>query len=726
MATNETTEIVVRSAPRDLAPFLMDAPGMHVPADAGATLIEVFWQRHVLIGISLGLAVLAAAAYLLVTPKVYESTARLVIEQSGPRLLTESQGVMLKSETFLFAQCERILSAPILTDALDRLNHGGAGYRSLTTDNPLKKLKESLSADVGKRDDIVAVSFDGPDPNEAAQIANTVVQSYIENVSRGQRTAASDVLKILSREKEKRETERAVQGQALLKFRQTNGVLGLANNEGNIITQKLVTISTALTAAELATIDAKVAADALNAWANDPRTQSLKVPTGLNVDKETQTLLTELSNAQLRLSVKTGGLAANHPSVRAEQSYITDLRLRVVDAGQQGLARAQAREVELRRAFTQQRDEATSLTSVEAEKVRLEGDLRRTEQMCELLDARIKELTINEQAGALNITVIEDAAPDMKAVEPRPLRILGVGGLIGLVAGLAGALVRDRTDQRLRSPQDVLSLIGLPILGVVPRILAGQRGVRYLTAHAQPMSPASEAYRTIRTAIRFGASGTAAKTVLVTSAAPGEGKSTSASNLAISLAQAGYSTILVEADLRKPVMKDIFLSRSKGSINRLLRGEAVLEESIRPTDIDNLHVLLCDQPVQRPAEVIAGSEFKAILDRLKNNYQYVVVDSSPVCPVSDARVLATFCDVAIMVVCAGKSSRKMTHRAVSDLLGVGAKLLGVVVNNISKSSQRSFNEYGGYYYAQPATTVVSESSRQGSGHGEVPLLPMSH
>jgi capsular exopolysaccharide synthesis family protein len=246
---------------------------------------------------------------------------------------------------------------------------------------------------------------------------------------------------------------------------------------------------------------------------------------------------------------------------------------------------------------------------------------------------------------------------------------------------------------------------------VVPRMPHTRESHPSLMTARLPMSLAAEAYRSIRTALLLALPGNKSRSVLVTSPAPGEGKSTAASNLAISLAQAGYSTVLIEADLRKPVLGGVYAANGGGNLNQLLRNELDLKQAIRNTDVPGLEVLACSGSHHGAAEIIAGSDFRTLIQRLKEKYQYVVMDSSPVCSVSDARVLATMCDVTLVVVRARQSSRRQAVRAVEELVSTGARVLGLIVNDVKQSARRQFTEFGGYYYTPasvpPAVPTVA-------------------
>ena len=720
MHSYEQRELVRHNAHVGMTSLHRD-PGMASVRDGGDRgdgLLDVISHQRWLIVSVIVFCLVAGAAYLYCTPKRYSSSARLIIERATPRLLSDSQAAVSRADSYLHAQCERIRSAPVLADALLTI-HGAGHLQGLKGAAAIETLRGQLTTDVGRMDEIVTVTYKSTNPDEAATIANAVVDAYISRYTAGAQAAVSGVAKILTAERVKREVERRKRLDAIASFDRENENVALAEASADIVTQKLITLSTALTTAELATIDARVTANALSTWASGAKDGLTRVPLGLVMSRDTETLMKEMSNAQLRLSLtlKRSGMSSDHPNVQAETAFIAALRDKLADAGEQALERAREKEHGLRQVWETQRKETLSLRS--ADKVRMEGELKQTERVIEQLDSRLRDLSVAEHAGGLDVSVMEAAAPAMQPSDPSPTRTMGIAGIVGVIASMGLALVRDRTDQRLRTADEVVSTLGLPILGVVPRIPKQQNTSAYVTSHVLPMSLAAEAYRSVRTALCFGVLGSTSKTVLITSPAPGEGKSTAASNLAISLAQAGHRTVLVEADFRRPTLTKVY--PGEGSINQFMAGEVKLDNVIRHTDVENLDVLVCDWPISRASEAVASAEFKAVLGELKQRYQYVLVDSSPVCAVSDSRVLATMCDVTMLVVRARKSSRRLALRAAEDLMGVGARLIGLIVNDVTRSSQRSFTEYGGYYaYASSVSAVPVESRVKSTA---TPLLP---
>jgi tyrosine-protein kinase Etk/Wzc len=261
--------------------------------------------------------------------------------------------------------------------------------------------------------------------------------------------------------------------------------------------------------------------------------------------------------------------------------------------------------------------------------------------------------------------------------------------IVGLFLGMVLALI----DPRMRSVEEVVAATDLPILGVIPhmarRLSLQSRGRK---VQLDPMSDVSEAYRGIRSAVFFGPKG---KTILVTSPMRGEGKSTMSANLAIAMAEAGQRVLLLDGDLREPMQHRIFAISNEAGISSVVSGRSSLERAIVSSGIRGLDLLPCGPIPFNPSETINNQTFADLLNDLARRYDHVVVDSPPVMAVTDARILAAMCDLTLLVVRAEFSNKRAAQDAKDGLLGFGANLVGVVVNDGPRNRQR-YGYYGGY------------------------------
>jgi capsular exopolysaccharide synthesis family protein len=679
----------------------------------------VAWRRRWTIVLTTILCLAAGVVYLLKATPEYTSSSKIYVEQP-PRLLGDVQALAAQQgDSYLHTQAERIKSTPILMAAVDALD-----ARHMKTfqdvDNIVTYLKRNLDVRVGKQDDLITVSFDSPYRDEAALLVNGVVEAFVSSQAQKKKSSAGEILSILQNWKQKNDDELKQKMQELVAFKQANGTLSFAGPEGkgNIVLERLAKLSESLTTAQLETFDAESTYEAAQQCLSDPQKLSQLVEAHQSqgaekMDREYGELLGTLRRLEMeRLSlrgrgiIRSGALDDIEANIAFVKSQIAErekvLATAYVASLDQKRQAAKAKEADIQAAFKAQEKEALELNSKSADLVRMESDVKRAEEVSDNLAKRIKEVGVDATAdtGTLNISVEEYARPEDKPSSPNKPRTMVLALVMGLMLGLGGAFAREWTDHRLRNADEVAAALGLPVLGVVPQ-MEGKLSIveRGQTVRIQPMSETAEAYRTIRTAVFFAAPGEEMKTILVTSPAPGDGKTTSASNLAIALAQAGHRTLIIDADFRKPSQHKVFGIDAKVGLSDVISGQIKLREAVRQTETPGLYVLPCGAIPPNPSEILNGKRFAQVMEVLCNAFDKIVLDSPPVMPVTDARILAASADLTILVLRAEKSTERMSNHAREGLLSVGANILGVVVNGLSKRKREGYYGYGygGYY-----------------------------
>jgi len=671
-------------------------------------------QRWVILGSTI-LALVFAFLYILKATPIYTSTSRLYVEQTGPKIINEYEGVMTASMNYLYTQAELIKSTPIIGDVVN--NAQIQQFKTFAqVDNLVAYIKKNLGVTIGKRDDIIAVSFDSPYPAEAAHLVNTTVDSYVRYHSTRQRSTVSEVLKILQKEKLKRDEELKDALKGMLEFTRKNGVVSFDTEGGNIVFERLSKLSGALTEAQLTALNAKADFEAVKVMASEPAkikqfaaaSDNVSVRVSVN-DRETQ-LRSELRTAEMELKNARDHCTEDHPSIKAIHAKIDRIKQELNEQAQEFAdaytevmrlrwQAAQQRQNELQTSFDEQIQTAQEFGIKAAEYAVLQSELRRAERICEILDDRIKELNVTEDVGALNISVLEVARPADKPSKPQKAKIMGTALVLGLMLGSGLAMLRESLDYRLRSSEEISAVLGVPVLGVVPAMSKKQSLVaRGQKVHLEPKSMVAEACRTIRTAVYFGVPDGQARTILVTSPDAGDGKTTIASNLAIAMAQAGQKTLILDGDFRKPMQHRIFEIDNEKGLSGMLAGAQTEDGAIRPGPVEGLDLLPCGPEVPNPAEILNSSTFAETLKKLSQRYDRVIIDSPPVGLVADAQILAAVCDTTLLVLRAEKSTRKHSQQARDSLLSVGGHILGAIVNHVSQKHGR-YGYYGYGYYS---------------------------
>ncbi|MDH6677344.1 capsular exopolysaccharide synthesis family protein [Rhodococcus sp. LBL1] len=324
------------------------------------------------------------------------------------------------------------------------------------------------------------------------------------------------------------------------------------------------------------------------------------------------------------------------------------------------------------------------------------------ERARDLADAIATELVgkiaeLESTAGAEPVaraTVVEAAKTPTTPVTPKTQRNLALGFVIGLLGGIALAIFRDRLDNTVKSREVLDELAGVGLVGSVP--FDKEREQKAAIAFHDGYSGSAEAFRELRTNLQFLEVDNPPRVISITSSLPGEGKTTTAINLSLAIAEAGFSVCLVDADLRRPrVAKYLDLIGSVG-ISTVLAGQADLDDVLQSTSFANVSVLASGPLPPNPSELLGSTHAGKLLDDLRSKFDFVVIDASPLLPVTDAAVLAAKVDGSLVVVRHGKTKRDQVSRAIGNLRSVGATVLGTILT-MTPSKGKGAYEYKYYY-----------------------------
>lgn len=298
--------------------------------------------------------------------------------------------------------------------------------------------------------------------------------------------------------------------------------------------------------------------------------------------------------------------------------------------------------------------------------------------------------------------MIVDAASTASKVAPDPMRNTGLGVIVGMLLGLGLALIRDILDTTVKSPVDLESATSAPLLGTIS-FDAGARS-RPLITELDSHAPRIEAFRVLRTNMQFIDVDTSEKVFVVTSSLPGEGKTTTSVNLALTLAQAGQRTLLIEGDLRRPKATAALGLDNVVGVTTVLVGRITLSDAIQRHDETNLHVLGSGAVPPNPAELLQSRAMEDLLAEVRRRYDIVIVDAPPLLPVTDAALLASQADGAVLIVRYGKTTKDQVAGAIDRLAQVDAKPVGVVMNMVPGRGHGYGYGYGYGYAPEPSGT----------------------
>jgi tyrosine-protein kinase Etk/Wzc len=337
---------------------------------------------------------------------------------------------------------------------------------------------------------------------------------------------------------------------------------------------------------------------------------------------------------------------------------------------------------------------------------RLQREQSSNEKLYLLVEERYQEAIINEQSTTGNVLIIDEGLVPSAPSKPNRILIIIIGLILGISMGVGFAVIRNFLDNTIKTPED-LQKRGINVLAWIPQIegVEGNKDFEFIVAR-KPDASASEAYRALRTRIKFSKldkKGQGLKTILITSAAAQEGKSTTSVNIAGSLAQANFKTLLIDADLRKPRIHTIFNQKRFPGFTDYFFGQSTYEDIVRKTEVTNLDFITAGTIPPNPSEILGSEQMAAFLEKLKSEYDYIIVDSPPVIAVTDSEIISNLVDGTILVVSANSTEMELMDKAINLLNQEHSTFIGVILNNFSyRSGYGSYYKYY-YYYSRDAS-----------------------
>jgi polysaccharide biosynthesis transport protein len=336
------------------------------------------------------------------------------------------------------------------------------------------------------------------------------------------------------------------------------------------------------------------------------------------------------------------------------------------------------------------------------------------------LAEKYEQLRINEQLETGPARVVSTAVVSQRAVSPLPSRNVLFGGLFGLLFGMSMAFLYEYLDNTIKSTEEVEKLFGAPVLGTIPYEKFEKGSQRHLAIFQSPGSSTAEAYRVLRNSLDFVNFQHDMRTLLVTSAAPGEGKSTVASNLAGALAQAGKRVVLVSVDFRRPTTSQFFDINNMIGLSDVLLGTHSLKSALQRPGDDQLLILAAGKMPPNPSELLGSEKMREVVRALGEWGEWVILDSPPLLAVADPAAVARWADGALVVSQAGVTTREAAKKAMELLGKVGSRTVGVVISglNESRAGSAGYGYYAGgyYYYSSYYGEPTEKSNSHGSAH----------
>ena len=566
---------------------------------------------------------------------------------------------------------------------------------------------------------IIEVHYRSSDPQMAASVVNTLMQTYVENNLKSRFESTMQASDWLQKQLVDMQMKVETSQEKLVRYQREHEILGMDEKQ-NITTAKLDELNKQLTAAESERMD-KEAFYRLVA-SGDP---DAIASSGANADAEgagVQTasqLLDSLRSKQADLRIQAADLQTQFGPAYPKLSQLNN-QLKEIDSQIQAEMKkvvskvrgqymtALQRENMLRDALEKQKQEANKLNESAIEYNILKRDAETYRTLYEGLLQKLKEAGVSAGLKSNNFRIVDSARPPTAPIEPNIPRNLSFGFVLGLATGVGLAFLLEGLDNTIRTTEQAQMVSGLAPLGMIPLgskssrersaskrlVIASSKEAVELVTQVRPQSQMAESYRALRTSLLLSNLGAPPKVIMVTSALPQEGKTTTSINCAVVLAQKGVRVLLIDGDLRRPSIHKTLGMGPRSGLSNVLTGSTKLEQVITRTAIlPSLFVLPAGTPPPNPAELLASSNMKDVLTQLRDQFDHIVIDTPPSLSVTDAVVLSQRADAVVMVIRSGQTTKQALRRA-RDILGrANAKVVGVLLNAVDLSSPDYY-----YYY----------------------------
>ncbi|HSN55336.1 MAG TPA: polysaccharide biosynthesis tyrosine autokinase, partial [Candidatus Sulfomarinibacteraceae bacterium] len=667
--------------------------------------VRLVWARKwLVVGVLLSVVVFATA-WSMTRPKLYRATTKITL-QPPPQLSNNQFDLAMnwwQMDRIIADQVQILKTRALAQRVVDRL--GLASHPAFIGGDATGAILGSISAEPIEGTFVVEVSMTGRDPAAISEWLNIYIEEYTaanieDSIERTRRVydviqSRLDPLRVKVSESE----------QQLMRFREREDAVLLADQDKNVITEQVTTLTTEYAQAKAERIRLETKLNALSNMraANISETSFPEVLQ----DETVKNLVQQRNDFQGRLTEKLRSLREGHPEIQ-------DLRARIANLDQQILDQVEAikqsiqtdfdivsrRERSLYNNIQSLREQTIDLSKQTLELERLERDYNQNKAFLEEMLARSNEADIASTKTLNNVRVIEPALPPGGPFRPNPPRTIALASVLGLFLGIGLVVGLDFLDHTLRSPDQVERYVGLETLTVLPKMTKDNE-------HAL-----REAFQSLRTALMLAARGDDCHVVMVSSAVPEEGKTTTIYNLAKALAAAGSKVLLIDADLRKPRLHRMIQAKNVRGLTSVVLGERTASEVIHHVpDVPNLDLITSGPLPPNPPELFGKHSFGRLLEEARAVYDWVLIDTPPVAMVTDPVICASSAELSLLVVQYGSTRRQVVREAVRLLGRTGTHVAGAVLNKVEIDRDPYY--YGGYYaytrYGYYGDSAVSKS-----------------
>ncbi len=710
--------------------------------------------RWSLVAATLVAFVLLGLLYHVTAERVYEAHAQLLVQQTGPVVLSQNVPSNVHQQGMLPTYEQLFSSTIVLEGAVQRLNELPDELRLDLLDQPrdrwVGQLRRNLTVRSFRMTDIVEIAYRSGSGEAAEAAVNVVLDSYLTFMKDNHRNVAEELVTILQKERRDVERQLLTKEHALLAAKRELGDLGLrdaASKSLHPLVQRVMRVNEALLEVQQTRLQLQASEAAIRSaaregsalrhqlFALEPLVGREVVLAALGLSEQDSQAVAQLEQKLIEQQAELEALQPHygrrHPKVEQLSEAIRQTNVHLAnyqETVQQRNARLESPHLrqllqdlvtqELQKAWTQEQELRRQYDRAQAEAVRMQSQLeeiamaqREVDRLLNLnhtLLNRIDNIDINQNQSDVRVEVVSRPQATPQPVSPRPILVLLVclGG--GLALGSAIVYVVDVLDDRFRSPEEMKDQLQTPILAMVRQLdTVMDCGLDALQVHVAPDAVESEAFRTLRTTLAF--SPQELDCVAVSSAEPGDGKTTVLANLGVAHAQAGKRVLLIDADLRRPGLTRLMDLKGQTGLANLLTDDRAVAVSapqhVYAAALPGLAVMPSGTRPVDPTGLLASSRFAELLAWAETQYDQVLIDSPPILVASDAAIVGRVANGLMLVVQPHKNHRRLVIRAVEEVQNLGLHLVGIVLNRLSPQSGQAYcgSGYGygyGYHYGE--------------------------
>ena len=558
--------------------------------------------------------------------------------------------------------------------------------------------KEVKANEVGRKTNVIKVTYNDTNPVMASAVVNTLVQAYLEQTLSFRTEEAGNTVKFVEDQLKGTREELDRSEQNLQTYKSTSGMIKL-DAEAEELVRKLSEIEKERAAVALQRNQVEFALDAMQKARQRGGVYS---PAAFKDDPLIGSMATKLTELEMQRRALVAENTERHPQVKAVQGQIDQLQNKIQSTFETTRLNLTKQEASIKEQIAQYEARLGKLPEAERTQARLMRFSKVNADIYTFLLQKHEEARIAKASTISNINIVDPAIVPDKPVKPQKGKNLLLGLLVGLMVGAGAAFFTDYLDDTIKDEEEAKRALAWPLLAMIPAIegTAKGSGPADLVVQTNPKSSSTEAFRGLRTAIHFSSLKRDCKVVMITSSFPGEGKTTIAANLALTFAQSGNRVLLVDCDLRRPALHKIFEHSRNPGVTEVLAGDVPLAKALHATGIDNIALLTAGTIPPNPAELLSSDSMRDLLARLRASYDIIILDAPPVIPVTDAPLLTALTDLVVVVIESGRIPANAARRMKELLQSVQAPVAGFVLNDRTALYSDTYGYYGKGYYGR--------------------------